>query len=124
MWCVQYYICHPQTSVTRIDRFDHPDETLPTGGAIPPQPDIAGTAPGLPSAPKKDIVNELCPYFQWMPVGNDCTLQVLTGADRSNPRGRIVIQVNKTQISGLGTTKMKAIITSPDSFTYPWNQRS
>ncbi|MFZ0327753.1 MAG: hypothetical protein WBP64_02680 [Nitrososphaeraceae archaeon] len=80
MWCVQYYICHPQTSVTRIDRFDHPDETLPTGGAIPPQPDIAGTAPGLPSAPKKDIVNELCPYFQWMPVGNDCTLQVLTGA--------------------------------------------
>ncbi|MGA9841122.1 MAG: hypothetical protein WBQ25_02295 [Nitrososphaeraceae archaeon] len=34
----------------------------------------------------------------------------IIGRRAHSPRGRAVIQVNKTQVSGLGTTKMKATI--------------
>lgn len=40
----------------------------------------SGVDSGAPAAKKGDITSQLCPYFKWMPISDDCKIQVLAGA--------------------------------------------
>ena len=92
---------YPAIEPAAIYRFDHPQETLPGGGTIPPQPLVPGTAPEPTTGPGAsqpkgpDIIMKLCPYFKWVPVGMDCNLQVLAGAAVVILGGALLIKMIK-----------------------------
>ena len=43
-------------------------------------PNLTPESAPAPAAKKGDITSQLCPYFKWMPISDDCKIQVLAGA--------------------------------------------
>jgi hypothetical protein len=69
-------------AIYRFDDFVMPGATttLPCGAPIPPQPQVPGTAPDQLPPRGKDPIGQFCKYFKWVPVGDDCNMQVIVGA--------------------------------------------